>query len=485
MRRVRCLGLAVCLLLVVPSFAHHITPGATKVMLVTTSSPKARDLYERAMQDYENFYLERANIGWRAAAAADPNFAPAHLWIAFNSRDPQEASTAREKAKALASKVTPGEQLMIQWVTGVQENNFIAGIAAMNDMLEIYPKDKRLLYLVGNWLMGENECGPSQKMFERALALDKNYPAALNDLGYAYARNREFAEAFAAMERYVAVLPKEPNPHDSYAELLRMAGRFDAALEHYRAALKIDPDFVSSQLGLGDTYALMGDEVQARAEYDKAIQAAHTDADRLDYGLQRAMSWARENNFAEADKAFSAVADRAHAQGLDLEKAQAHRMMGIYQSEDAAALKHLEAAEDALSHQTNLAQSDREEERSRILRYRAVRAVHAGNQELADKTLHQLETMASASRSNVIQTSYQGAAGALLMAKQRFADAIPHLEEDRDNPCSMELLSRAYAETGANDKMHEVEARLRGTNVPSMEEALVVPAARAKPPEYP
>ena len=138
-----------------------------------------------------------------------------------------------------------------------------------------------------------------------------------------------------------------------------------------------------------------------------------------------------------------------------------------------------------MSHQANLAQSDREEERSRILRYRAVRAVHAGNQELADKTLHQLETMASASRSNVIQTSYQGAAGALLMAKQRFADAIPHLEEDRDNPCSMELLSRAYAETGANDKMHEVEARLRGTNVPSMEEALVVPAARAKPPEYP
>jgi Tfp pilus assembly protein PilF len=259
-------------------------------------------------------------------------------------------------------------------------------------------------------------------MFERALALDKNYPAALNDLGYAYARNREFAEAFAAMERYVAVLPKEPNPHDSYAELLRMAGRFDAALEHYRAALKIDPDFVSSQLGLGDTYALMGDEVQARSEYGKAIQAAHTDADRLDYGLQKAMSWARENNFAEADKAFSAVAERAHAQGLDLEEAQAHRMMGIYQSEDAAALKHLEAAEDALSHQASLAQSDREEERSRILRYRAVRAVHAGNQELADKTLHQLETIASASRSNVIQTSYQGAAGALLMAKQRFAD---------------------------------------------------------------
>ena len=485
MRRVSCLWLVVCVGFVLPSFAHHIKPGATKTMPVTTSSAKARDLYERAMEDYENLHLERANIGWRAAAAADPEFALAHLWIAFNDRNPDEASAARGKAKALAPKVTPGEQLMIQWITNIQENNFIAGIAAMNDMLEMYPKDKRVLYLVGNWLMVEEEYGPCQKMLERALAIDKNYPAALNDLGYAYARNREFDQAFATMERYVTLLPKEPNPQDSYAEILRMAGKFDAALDHYRAALKIDPVFVSSQLGLGDTYALMGDEAQARAEYDKAIAAAQTEADRLDYGLQKAMSWARESNFSEADKAFTAVAEKAHAGGLHMEEAQAHRMMGMYQGEDASALAHLQAAEDALSHGENIAQSDREEERARILRYRATRAIHAGNQELADKTLHQLETMASSSRSGVIQTSYHGAAGALLAARQKYADAIPHLEEDRDNPYSMELLSRAYSETGATDKMHEVEGALRGTNVATMEQALVVAAARARRPEYP
>jgi hypothetical protein len=67
MRRVSCLWL-VCLVVVLPGYAHHSKPGATKVMPVTTSSPKARDLYERAMQDYENLYLERATIGWRAAA---------------------------------------------------------------------------------------------------------------------------------------------------------------------------------------------------------------------------------------------------------------------------------------------------------------------------------------------------------------------------------------------------------------------------------
>ena len=171
---------------------------------------------------------------------------------------------------------------MVAWIAKVQEGDFIGGISAMNDMLEMYPKDKHLLYLAGNWLMGENGNEQAERIMEKALAIDKNFPAALNDLAYVYARNRQFDKAFAAMDRYVALLPKEPNPQDSYGELLRMAGNFEGSLQHYRAALKIDPDFVTSQVGLGDTYALMGNQEQARIEYDKAIRFAHTEADRLD-----------------------------------------------------------------------------------------------------------------------------------------------------------------------------------------------------------
>jgi tetratricopeptide (TPR) repeat protein len=320
-----------------PAHAHHIRPSALKTMPVTTSSPKARELFGRALTDYENLYLERANIGWRAAVQADPSFALAYVFIAYNSNDPAEANAAREKATLLAPKASPGERLLIQWIASVKENNFIAGISAMNDMLEMFPRDNRLAYMAGNWMMGQNSYEQAQKTLERALVIDKNYPPALNDLGYCYAQSREYPKAFEVMERYVAVLPTLPNPQDSYAEILRMSGNFDAAIEHYRAALKIDPAFDYSQLGLGDTYALMGNQAQARVEYEKAIQNAHTGADRLSYALQSATTWARENNFAEADKAFDAVAEKAHAAGLDLIEAQAHRMMSLYQTDDAEA----------------------------------------------------------------------------------------------------------------------------------------------------
>ena len=484
MRRRGLTTLLLSFALALPLQAHHIKQSAAKEMPVTTSSPKSRELFGRALTDYENLYLERANIGWRAAVQADPNFALAYVFIAYNSSDPAEAKAAQEKAKLLAAKASPGERLLIQWITSVRENNFIAGISAMNDMLEMFPKDKHLAYLAGNWMMGQNSYEQAQKTLQGALAIDKNYPPALNDLAYCYAQSREYPKAFEVMDRYVAVLPTLPNPQDSYAEILRMSGNFNAALEHYRAALKIDPWFDYSQLGLADTYALMGNQVQARAEYDKAIQNAYTAADRVAYALQTATTWVRENNFAEADKAFAAVAEKAHALGFDLTEVQAHRMMSLYQTDDAEALKHLASAETALNHPTtSISQSDREDERARVLRYRAVRADHAGNHELAAQALQQLEALAGSTRSAVVQSSYHGAAGTLLMSQQKIQEAIVHLGEDEDNPYSLELLSRAYSITGAADKRHEIEVRLRASNAPTMEQALVVPAVRSRRPD--
>ena len=66
--------------------------------------------------------------------------------------------------------------------------------------------------------------------------------------------------------------------------------------------------------------------------------------------------------------------------------------------------------------------------------------------------------------------------------RKKFEEAITQLEEDRDNPLTMELLVQAYYETGQTEKLNEIEERLRGTNVPTMEQALVVPAVRAKLP---
>lgn len=468
------------LLLLQLSFAKSAdkAKGPSATLTITTSSSEAREAFEKGMVNYENLHLDRASEEWRKAIKADPNFALGHAWLAFNSTDPSEVIAERQRAKSLLPNVTPGEQLVIKWLVNVQENNFVAGIAAMNDMLALYPKDKRLFFVASNWLMAENENEQASKMCQRALAIDKNYPAALNNLAYADARDANFPVAFAAMERYIKILPNEPNPHDSYGELLRMSGNFEKALEQYRASLKVDPKFYVSQLGLGDTYALMGDQVRARAEYDKAIQEDPDPADKLNFELQKAMTWVRENNFDEADKAFAAVADEAHGKTFDLFEARAHRMMSMYRKSDTDALKHLEAAEAALGHQQEISQADHEEERARILRARAIRAAQSGDNDLSARALAQLESMAKTSRNTVIQQSYHAASGALLVARQKYAEAIADLQEDGDDPFSMNLLARAYDQTGSSGDMHKVQSKLRAVNLPTLEQALVVVPAR-------
>ena len=477
-----CAVIALILCLAAPLFADHIKKADSATLPVSTSSAKAREFYQKGITDYENLYLERCNDDWRAAVKEDPNLAVAWILIAMNSSNPQEVSDARAKAKALVPKLTAGEQLMVGWILKAQEGDFLEGIRLMNDMLEMYPRDKHLLYLAGNWLMLEEGNDQAQRILEKAIAIDKNFPAALNDLAYLQARNRQFDRAFAAMDRYVALLPNEPNPQDSYGELKRMAGDFESSLTHYRAALKMDPDFVTSQLGLGDTYALMGNQEQARAEYDKAIRFAHNEADRLTYGMQKAMTYVRDGNYTAADKDFSEIAATAHAKVQDLQEAQAERHLAEYQADDASALKHLKLAEEALHHLATISASDRDEEMSRILRNRVVRAARSGNPPLADESLKQLEAMANGNRNHVIQSSYNGAAGTLLMDQKKFEEAIAHLEEDQDNPFTMELLVQAYYQTMQTEKLHEVEAKLRGTNVPTMEQALVVPEVRSKRP---
>jgi tetratricopeptide (TPR) repeat protein len=362
---------------------------------------------------------------------------------------------------------------MIQWILGVKENDYIPGIAAMNDMVAMFPKDKRVLYLAGNWLLLQGSYEPTVRIMKRVLAMDSNYPPALNDLGYGYSGLGQYDQAIAAMDRYAKALPLDPNPQDSYGEILRQAGRFNASLEHYRAALKVDPAYFTSHAGLGDTYSLMGDQTMARAEYAKAIQIAPGEDDQMTYILQSATTWVREKRYQDADKAFAEAADRAHAAGLHLQEGSAHRMMAMYQQDDHTALKYLDLAETDLTHQEGASLSDREEERAQILMCRAIRADRARERDRARHALSQLEAMAAESRSLIVQRCYHAAAGAIELSKANYLEAIQHLQENSDDPVSFELLARSYREAGRLEDAEAVDNKLRAFHFPTMEQALI------------
>jgi tetratricopeptide (TPR) repeat protein len=451
--------------------------NASTKLPVTTSSAPARTSFEKAMREFEQYRIAETLQDLRAATKADPDFAQAFILISRMSQDPAEQSATRKRAKQLTAKVSPGEQVLIRWLANAQENNYLPAIAAMNDLLAKYPRDQRLAYLAGDWLMQQYRYEQAVAVLERALALNPDYAAALNDVAYGYADLGNFEKAFAAMDRYVALEPDQPNPHDSYGEILRMAGKLDAALEQYRMSIRIDPNF-GSELGVADTYALMGKELEAREEYDRAIVFAPSNADKVQRELQSAVTWIRENNRKQAERALSDVARHAHSAGLARLEAEAHRILGMYEPDSKTAMKHLQVAQDVLQEEHQISASDRDEELARILRTRATRLAEGQDMESASKAVKQLETMAGTSRSQVIQLCYHGAAGAVLVAQGKFADAIPHLEEGTSDPESMRLLWRSYTSTGATSEAQAIASKLAALNLPTVEQALVVPQFR-------
>jgi murein endopeptidase len=70
--------------------------------------------------------------------------------------------------------------------------------------------------------------------------------------------------------------------------------------------------------------------------------------------------------------------------------------------------------------------------------------------------------------------------GSVLVVRQRYAEALPYLEEDTRNPLSMRDLIVVYTKVGTTDRAHVLEMKLAAFNQPTVEQALVVPELRTK-----
>ena len=125
-----------------------------------------------------------------------------------------------------------------------------------------------------------------------------------------------------------------------------------------------------------------------------------------------------------------------------------------------------------------MSKSDYQDEMARILRWRVARAGHAGNIKMAASALRELQTLAEANPSEIVQRSYDAAVGTQLMAEGKAAEAIPHLREDVKNAFSMALLVKAYEQTGDERMAASERKELGNLHLPTIDCAIVTPGWR-------
>ena len=453
-------------------------PRASEMPLSAKSAHVFRLLDQAWILDSDQGEQAQAIGVMRKAVNIEPEFAMGHEILAQISLDPAEQVSEQKQAFANRAHANASEQIVIEWFQNAADHKLIPAITSMNDVLHKYPHDRWLVFLASSWLS-------EQTQYERAAAVYENSgltdsPGLVNNAAYTYANMRQFSKAFALMDKFASLMPKDPNPQDSYAEILRMAGYYNVAIDHYRVALRINPQFYSSQFGIADTYLLMGDEIRARKEYDAAFKKFPSlgELDRIRWMTHQATTYIYESDIAGADKAFQSLAEYAHSQHLCQAEAETYRQMAMYQTKTDRALELLAKGESALREGHNVSAMNAHQEMAQILRTRVEVAIKAGDPLTADSAVAKLAQLALNSDDKVIDSAFNGAMGAHLSYEQKYKDAIPHLEEDGNSPLSLERLATAYRMTGYFSGARHVEQVLAKLNDPTVEQAMVVPAFR-------
>jgi tetratricopeptide (TPR) repeat protein len=445
---------------------------------LTTKSPEARRLVEEALTLYlDRVEQARAIELLRKAIQVDPEFAMGHEFLAQISLDSAEQVGEQEKAFASRNHASSSEQLVIEWYQDAADHKLISAITKMNDVLSQYPHDKWVVWMTTWWLQTQAQYERSIAVYERSGLTDS--PGLVNNMGYNYAYLHQFDKAFTMMDKYVAALPDDSNPQDSYAEILRLAGRFNQSIEHYRASLVINPQFYSSQFGIADTYSLMGDQARARREYEIGFQKFPLpELQQILWKTREAATFVREGDPEGADHAFQAIADYAHSKQNSQAEADTYRQMALYQQNPKQALAFLDKAEAAAQEGKNAWTIALTQELAQILRARVEVALKTGTKETVNSNLTRLSKMSETSNDKLIEVAYHGAAGAVAFSDHKYDQAISHLEEDTNNPFSLKLLAVAYQKIGYTAGAKRTTETLENLNDPTLEQAMVVPAFR-------
>jgi tetratricopeptide (TPR) repeat protein len=295
---------------------------------ITTSSPEARTLYLEGRDLAERLKVTEAHLRTDRAVKLDPQFALAWLQWAGTSGTNKDFFAGLAKAVANAGHASEGEQLLIRATDAGANARPAEQEQLLQKLVQLFPSDPRAHAALGNVLFARQDYTGAIRELSRATELDPKFTLPYNQLGYAYRAEGKNAEAEKAFQKYAELLPDDPNPHDSYAELLMRLGRFDESIAAYRKALAIDPLFMSAYVGIANDQMLQGKGEAARATLKQMLGKARTDGEKRQAWFWTAETYMHEERWTDAIACLQEEKKIADASGDVLSAAQDVNFMG-------------------------------------------------------------------------------------------------------------------------------------------------------------
>jgi tetratricopeptide (TPR) repeat protein len=437
---------ATAIALAMSSTTVPASPASGKIP-VTTASEAAKKEFLQGRELAEKLQAQDSIQHFDKAISLDPGFALAELSRANASPTPKDFFEHLRKAVALAPKASDGERLLILATEAGANGDATKQKGYLDQLVAAYPRDERVHFNMGGYYFGQQDFASAIEHYTKATELAPSYSPAYNILGYAFRQKGDYANAEQAFKKYIELIPKDPNPYDSYAELLLKMGRFQESLEQYAKALAIDANFVASHLGRAADFMYMGKAGEAASELDMITKKARSDGDRRTALFGRTVLAVDSGKWDEALAAVDqqyAIAEKtkdAAAMAGDLQtKGQILLEMGKYDEAKAAFDQSLKVTDSS-------GLSDDIKKNARLFEHFNNARIALGRNDLAGaRTETQaFRSGAETSRNPAFVRQAHELAGIVALQEKKSDEAIAELEQaSNQNPYNLYRICLAY-----------------------------------------
>jgi tetratricopeptide (TPR) repeat protein len=451
---------------------------------VTTASQEARDHYLIGRDLMDKLRVPEARRHLVQAVARDSTFAIAHYELALSEPTNRGFLEHLTRAVDLSEHASDGERLTIMALHAGAHADPAEQRRLTEQLAVSYPLDPRAHFLLGFSQAGQQEFDAAIASFTRATELDPEFSPAWNALGYAYRPLGRYAEAERAFKQYIALLPREPNPYDSYAELLMKVGRHDESIAMYRKALEADSHFVPSFVGIAANFIYSGRHGDALGEARRLEKIARDDRERRVARLTAAIVWADRGNTAQALKELEARQNIARRSRDTLAMAEDLTLMGELLLESGRAGDARRRFEQALAlvDRSRTSPEIQSDARLRHTFHLARVALRSRDLARARALADSFADSAGASRNPDRIRQAEELLGLIALAEGNGAAAAEHLASaDQQDPFVLFAQAQALALKGERDQARELFAKVATHNdLPTLRYVLVRRAAGRK-----
>ncbi len=240
---------------------------------ITTSSPAARNQYLEGQRELDLGRFIDANTHFKAAVAADPNFAFAYVNVANTANSLDEFKTNLALAEQHAAGASEAERLQIQMVRKGYDNDLQGQLALGQQLVQKYPDSPRAWLALAGAQIALNKNGDARASITKALAIAPKMYAAHATVGndYIFGEPRDFTKALAHMQDAEALAPNESNAHLLVGDAYRAQRNLQKARDEYARGHELDPKSGVLLVKLGHADTFLGNYVAARADYDSGM----------------------------------------------------------------------------------------------------------------------------------------------------------------------------------------------------------------------